>query len=182
MPVNNGSRNAPTPKNCSRRSEAKAPTIPIQLRAACDPVSTEALLKEGSSGEYEASARKRRSAETPNKNPTSSLSRRLLVGLKTRDRSFIGASPHHRGKPHPGHDARSMPELNDYAKNPGPRQCAIRASIELVLRGERRAKPARSARPCGEGHPSASFRAGSRPSSRTAEQKDRHWFSALSAT
>ena len=35
---------------------------------------------EGSSGEYEASARKRRSAETHNRNPTSSFSRRLPVG------------------------------------------------------------------------------------------------------
>src|SRR5205807_6116189 len=106
MPANNGRRNAPTPKNCSRRSETKAPTMPIQLRAACDPVSTDALLKDGSSGEYEAKARKRRSAETPNKNPTSSLSRRLFVGLKIRETNFIGASPHRRAN----HTPAAMPE------------------------------------------------------------------------
>jgi len=60
------------------------------LRAACVPVSTEALLNEGSSGEYEASARNRRSAETHNKNPTSSFSRRFLVGSKIVERNFIG--------------------------------------------------------------------------------------------
>src|ERR1700683_3448613 len=75
-----GSRNAPMPKNCSMRSEMSAPTTPIQLRAARAPVSTEALFSEGSSGEYDASARKRRSAETHNRNPTSSFSRRLPVG------------------------------------------------------------------------------------------------------
>ncbi len=64
--------------------------MPIQLRAARDPVSTEALLSEGSSGEYEASARKRRSAETHNRNPTSSLRRRLLVGSKIVEKNFIG--------------------------------------------------------------------------------------------
>src|SRR5271170_1722244 len=56
--------------------------MPIQLRAACDPVRMEALLSEGSSGEYDASARKKRSAETHNKNPTSSFRRRFLVGVK----------------------------------------------------------------------------------------------------
>src|SRR6266851_10353406 len=56
--------------------------MPIQLRAACDPVSTEALLNDGSSGEYEASARKRRSAETHSRKPISSFSRRLPVGTK----------------------------------------------------------------------------------------------------
>src|ERR1022692_3404391 len=59
-----------------------APTTPIQLRATWLPVSTEALFSEGSSGEYEASARKRRSAETHNRNPISSFSRRLPVGVK----------------------------------------------------------------------------------------------------
>ena len=39
------------PNPCNIRSETIAPTRPIQLRAARDPVSTEALLKEGSSGE-----------------------------------------------------------------------------------------------------------------------------------
>src|SRR5271167_4923065 len=56
--------------------------MPIQLRAACDPVRTDALFSEGSSGEYDARARKRRSAETHNRNPTSSFRRRFLVGVK----------------------------------------------------------------------------------------------------
>src|ERR1017187_7570736 len=77
-----GIRKAPMPKNCSVTSEMSAPTTPIQLRATWVPVSTEALFSEGSSGEYEASARKRRSAETHNRNPISSFSRRLPVGVK----------------------------------------------------------------------------------------------------
>src|ERR1022692_4151680 len=77
-----GSRKAPIPKNCKVMSEMSAPTTPIQLRAAWVPVSTEALFSEGSSGEYEASARKRRSPETHNKKPISSFSRRLPVGTK----------------------------------------------------------------------------------------------------
>src|SRR5258708_2369550 len=70
------------PKNCRVRSEMTAPTTPIQLRATWVPVRTDALLNEGSSGEYEASARKRRSEETHNRNPISSFSRRLPVGKK----------------------------------------------------------------------------------------------------
>ena len=87
--ANTGIKNAPMPQNCSIKSAMTAPTKPIQLRAACEPVSTEALLNDGSSGEYEASARKRRSAETHNRNPISSLSRRLLVGAKIREMDFM---------------------------------------------------------------------------------------------
>src|SRR5580658_6669172 len=82
MAGNTGSRKAPTPKNCNARSEIRAPTTPIQLRAAWVPVNTDALFSEGSSGEYEANARKRRSAETHSRNPISSFSRRLPVGKK----------------------------------------------------------------------------------------------------
>ena len=85
-----GIRNAPIPNPCSTRSETMAPTTPIQLRAAREPVSTEALLKDGSSGEYDAKARKRRRAEMHNRKPTSSLSRRLLVGAKICERYLIG--------------------------------------------------------------------------------------------
>src|SRR5580692_1108159 len=85
-----GSRNAPIPKPCKTRSEITAPTTPIQLRAAREPVSTEALFSDGSSGEYEANARKRRSAEMHKRNPTSSFSRRLLVGAKICERYLIG--------------------------------------------------------------------------------------------
>src|SRR5271169_1185171 len=69
----------------------RAPTTPIQLRATWVPVSTEALFSEGSSGEYEASARKRRSAETHNRKPISSFSRRLPVGMKMLERKFMMA-------------------------------------------------------------------------------------------
>src|ERR1700690_45503 len=92
-----GHRNAPTPKPCSMTSETSAPMIPSQLRASREPVSTEAVLSEGSSGEYEASARKRRSAETHNRNPISSLSRRLLVGAKIRAKYFMGVFDPARG-------------------------------------------------------------------------------------
>src|SRR6266576_4635007 len=84
-----GMRNAPIPKNRSIKSETKAPTTPIQFRAARESVKIEALFSDGSSGEYEASARKRRRAETHNRNPISSLSRRLLVGAKILDKYFI---------------------------------------------------------------------------------------------
>src|SRR5439155_17719954 len=86
-----GSRNAPMPKNCKSRSAPSAPTMPTQFRATREPVRTEALFSEGSSGEYDASARKRRSAETHKRNPSNSLSRRLLVGLKMRPMNFIMA-------------------------------------------------------------------------------------------
>src|ERR1700692_3682929 len=83
------------PKNCRARSEITAPTTPIQLRATWVPVRTEALLNDGSSGEYEASARKRRSAETHNRNPISSFSRRLPVGTNMLARRRIyGPSLH----------------------------------------------------------------------------------------
>src|ERR1700690_3665441 len=85
-----GSKNAPIPKPWRTRSEIRAPTTPIQLRAAREPVSTEALFNDGSSGEYEANARKRRSAEIHKRKPTSSLSRRLLVGAKICERYLIG--------------------------------------------------------------------------------------------
>ena len=82
---------------------ANAPTMPIQLRATREPVSTDALLSDGSSGEYDASARKRRSAETHNRKPSSSLSRRLFVGLKIRAMNFIGNCVRH-GRPRPRTD------------------------------------------------------------------------------
>src|SRR3989442_6000668 len=122
-----GIRNAPTPQNCSIRSAMTAPTSPIQLRAAREPVSTEALLNDGSSGEYEASARKRRSAETHNRNPISSLSRRLLVGAKIREMDFMGALDiirHYRRR------WRTTPEADDYAKKLGGGQSV--ESIELA--------------------------------------------------
>src|SRR5947208_10921751 len=66
--------------------------MPIQFRATREPVNTDALLKDGSSGEYEANARKRRSAETHSRKPSSSFSRRLFVGLKIRAMNFISGT------------------------------------------------------------------------------------------
>ena len=89
-----GSRNAPMPKNCRVRSEIRAPTTPIQLRAARAPVRTEALLRDGSRGEYDAKARKRRSAEMHSRKPISSFSRRLPVGTKMPVRKRMWAVYH----------------------------------------------------------------------------------------
>src|SRR5438552_1354158 len=110
-----GMRNAPIPKNWSIKSETKAPTTPIQFRAARESVKIEALFSEGSSGEYEASARKRRRAETHNKNPISSLSRRLLVGAKILDKYFIWRIVPRRKTPYLR--GRTTPEPDDYVKN-----------------------------------------------------------------
>src|SRR5581483_7240175 len=124
-----------TPKNCSSRSAPNAPTMPIQFRATRELVSAEALLSEGSSGEYEASARKRRSAETHNRNPSSSFSRRLFVGLKMRAMNFIGGTvvwPHCSvaRAPSPANGASrrhsrtnaTTPERHNYRKKQTPRQ------------------------------------------------------------
>src|SRR5262249_45124650 len=51
MAGNSGSKKAPTPKTWRTISETTAPTTPIQLRATLEPVSTDALFSEGSSGE-----------------------------------------------------------------------------------------------------------------------------------
>src|ERR1700690_3352276 len=75
--------------------------MPIQLRAACEPVRMEALLSDGSSGEYDASARKRRSAETHNRNPTSSFRRRFLVGRKIFDKNVMWQRRRVRSEIHP---------------------------------------------------------------------------------
>ena len=72
------------PKNCRSKSLETAPTMPIQLRVVCDGNPDDAVFSEGSSGEYEASARKRSAEKTSRRNPTSSLSRRFLVGIKIR--------------------------------------------------------------------------------------------------
>src|SRR5271155_2562381 len=115
------------PKNCSAMSEISAPTTPIQLRATWVPVSTEALFSEGSSGEYEASARKRRSAETQSRKPISSFSRRLLVGTKTDERKFMMAYytvveiVADQVETQPDQSLLQVPDVrqsdNDYAKN-----------------------------------------------------------------
>src|SRR5580658_715468 len=75
--------------------------MPIQLRAACDPVRMDALFSEGSSGEYDASARKRRSAETHNRKPTSSFRRRFRVGVKTFEKNVMWQRRRCRSETHP---------------------------------------------------------------------------------
>ncbi len=82
--------------------------MPIQLRAACDPVRIEALFSEGSSGEYEASARKRRSAETHSRNPASSFSRRFLLGDKNFRKKCHGAGRQARERSPCDRDASSQ--------------------------------------------------------------------------
>jgi hypothetical protein len=64
--------------------------MPIQFRAGRDPGAGAAVFSEGSSGEYEASARKRRAAETNSSKPISSFSRRLVVGVNAREKYFMG--------------------------------------------------------------------------------------------
>src|SRR5437868_274537 len=118
---NTGTRKAPIPKACRHKSEITAPTMPIQLRAPRAVVSTEALLNDGSRAEWDASARKSRSAETISRNPTGSWSRRLLVGLKMREKVFMTAysAPLAPFRPSVTSD-RSAPEPIDYAKKPAP--------------------------------------------------------------
>src|SRR5437870_13913868 len=105
--------------------------MPRQVRAEWKPGSTEALFNEGSRGEYEARPRNRRSAETHNRNPTSSLSRRLLVGTKMRAKNVMWASSVASLAPNDTRtrDARSTPEPVDYAKNNAARQSRISAAV-----------------------------------------------------
>src|SRR5271163_2893047 len=100
--------------------------MPIQLRAACEPVRMEALFSDGSSGEYDASARKRRSAETHNRNPTSSFRRRFLVGEKTFEKDVMWHL-RHRATAYPEH--RFRPELHNYDKRRGFRQVGKRGGV-----------------------------------------------------
>src|SRR2546421_709713 len=72
------------PKNCNSRSLDMAPASPIQLLVVCEGNADEAVFSDGSSGEYEASARKRSAEKTSRRKPISSLSRRFFVGVKTR--------------------------------------------------------------------------------------------------
>src|SRR5512146_3413303 len=91
----------------NNRSLSSAPAIPIQFCAGCDGETREAVLKDGSSGLYEASARNRRIAATNRRNPTSSFNRLLPVGVNSREKKFIMA----RGQtavipPHPEPEPR----------------------------------------------------------------------------
>src|SRR5208282_905235 len=120
IPMNTGSRNAPMPQNCRTMSETYAPKMPIQLRAACDPVSTDALFIEGSSGEYETNARKRSRAETHIRNPASSFSRRFLVGVKILEKNVMW---HERRRARLTLSAITGPEPNYYDKKERFAQC-----------------------------------------------------------
>src|SRR5271166_6914918 len=66
-----------------------APKTPIQLCAGLPAGGFDAVFSEGSSGEYETSARTRRTAKTKTRKPISSLSRRLAVGVNVRATMFI---------------------------------------------------------------------------------------------
>src|ERR1035441_2176522 len=107
--------------------------MPIQFLAACDPVSTEALLSDGSSGEYDASARKRRSAETHNRNPTSSFRRRFLVGAKMLEKNVMWQRRHRRAKLTPS--AVTWPETHNYEKKGRFVQCGKRGGVASWVRG-----------------------------------------------
>src|ERR1039457_2914008 len=80
-----GIRNTATPNTCSAKSLRLAPTTPIQLCAGLEAGGVDAVFSEGSSGEYDTSARTRRTAKTNIRKPISSLSRRLAVGVKARE-------------------------------------------------------------------------------------------------
>src|SRR5271157_4665702 len=84
-----GIRKTATPKTCNARSLTMAPKTPIQLCAGRPAGGFDAVFSEGSSGEYEISARTRRTAETKTRKPISSLSRRLAVGVNVRAMMFI---------------------------------------------------------------------------------------------
>src|ERR1035438_8536708 len=87
-----GIRNTATPKSWSPRSLTMAPTTPIQLCAGLEAGGVAAVFRDGSSGEYDTSARTRRTAKTSIRKPISSLSRRLAVGINARDRTVMLAS------------------------------------------------------------------------------------------
>src|SRR5271157_1028912 len=84
-----GIRKTATPKTCNARSLTMAPKTPIQLCAGRPAGGFDAVFSEGSSGEYEIRARTRRTAKTKTRNPISSLSRRLAVGVNVRAMMFI---------------------------------------------------------------------------------------------
>ena len=128
--ANKGSKKAPIPHACKSKSDTSAPTIPIQFLAEREPVKTEALFNDGSSGEYDANARNRRSAETHNRNPISSLSRRLLVGAKIRGKTFIQRISRTRAK---ARHARPTPEPYNYAKNHGALQLGISKPVSSLV-------------------------------------------------
>src|ERR1022692_4376684 len=88
-PRKTGIRNTATPKSWSPRSLTMAPTTPIQLWAGLEAGGVAAVFRDGSSGEYDTSARTRRTAKTKTRKPISSLSRRLAVGVKARETIFI---------------------------------------------------------------------------------------------
>src|SRR5262252_1505274 len=66
-----------------------APNIPIQFCVGRPAGDVAAVFSDGSSGEYETSARTRRAAKIRTRNPISSLSRRLLVGVNARVRIML---------------------------------------------------------------------------------------------
>jgi hypothetical protein len=69
------------------------------------------VFSDGSIGEYEASARNRRVAETKNRNPTSSFRRLLEVGVNSREIDFIEASS--RGHDYLARKSRAVPRSGD---------------------------------------------------------------------
>src|SRR5690348_15147968 len=79
-----GTKKAEIPNTCKVRSLMTAPNGPIQLCDGRPAGGVAAVFNEGSSGEYDTSARVRRTAKTNTKKPISSLSRRFGVGVNAR--------------------------------------------------------------------------------------------------
>src|SRR5260370_37071281 len=106
--------------------------MPIELRAACDPVRMEALFSDGLSGEEDASARKRRSPETHNTNPTSSFRRRFLVGEKTFVKDVMWQR---RRRVNDTRSAVTRPEPDNYGKKGRIGQCGKRGGVASWVPG-----------------------------------------------
>src|SRR5690348_3404295 len=86
-PIAMGRRNAAKPKTWNSRSEAYAPTGPIQLLITPPSDGCALTLNEASRGEYEIRAREINTPSEIHKNPTNSFSRLFSVGVRKRTRS-----------------------------------------------------------------------------------------------
>src|SRR5215469_4267332 len=93
IPRATGSRNAAKPKTWNPRSEAYAPTGPIQLWVRWSSPFEALTLKAASLGEYEIKANPIRIAAIMHKKPISSLSRLFSVGVRKRTRVSSARPP-----------------------------------------------------------------------------------------
>ena len=84
MPSATGSKNAANPNTWNSKSDAYAPTGPIQFRAGCSSAAGPLTLNAASLGEYEIKASPVRTANVMHRKPISSLSRLFSVGVRKR--------------------------------------------------------------------------------------------------